>query len=193
MARTKEYDREEVIDLATELFWRKGFKGTSVSDLTSTTGLGYRSLYQEFGSKEGLFRECIDHFNQKTIKRFTSQLTRHPLGLRNIESFLRLMTTYASSPDCPGCMMVNSSIEKELLEKEAFLQVKNILSGHEELLYLCLLAAQKNEEIPAEKDCRALASYLFTFCNGLMVRSKVGPSKDSIESMVRMTLFTIMN
>ena len=191
MARTKEYDRDEVLDAATQIFWVKGFKGTSISDLVSATGLGKRSMYQEFGSKEGLFRECIDNYYLKTFKESKAVLVKHPLGLQNIEAFFRLAIDHASSSESPGCMMVNSAIEKELLEEEAFIQVKKNLSRIEELFYQCLAAAQTNGEIAPEKDCRTLAGFLFTFSNGLMVRSKASPSKESLEALVGMALSTI--
>lgn len=191
MARIKEYDRDEVLDAATQTFWTKGFKGTSVSDLVSATGLGKRSMYQEFGSKEGLFLECIDNYVQRLNSEVNKIMNRKPLGLQNIEAFFRNRIDYASSHECSGCMMVNSAIEKELLEEEAFNQVQKNLSNHEEIFYKCLVAAQTSGELDSEKNCRDLAAYLFTFANGMMVRSKTSPNKESLEAQVEIALSII--
>ena len=191
MARTKEYDRDEVLDAATQVFWVKGFKGTSVSDLVAATGLGKRSMYQEFGSKDGLFRECIDNYALRTNKEINVILTKQPLGLQNIEAFFRNRIDYASSHECRGCMIVNSTIEKELIEEEAFGQVQKYLSRHEEVFYQCLAAAQANGEIDPEKDCRALSGYLSTFVAGMMVMSKTNSNKESLEVLVELALSTI--
>ncbi len=191
MARSKEYKREEVLDAATRVFWVKGFKGTAVSDLVAATGLNKHSMYQEFGNKEGLFRECIDNYVLRLNSEGRSLLGRQPLGVGNIEAFFRRMSDHAASSDCPGCLLVNSAIEKELLEEEAFLQVKNSLARVEELFCQNLAAAQTHGQITQEKDSRTLAAFLFTFANGLMVQGKTGRNKETLESMVVVALSTL--
>ncbi len=188
MARSKEYTREDVVDAATRVFWVKGFKGTSVSDLVAATGLNKHSMYREFGSKEGLFRECVNHYVLRMNREGDRILTRQPLGIGNVEAFLGRLAAHAATSESPGCMLVNSAVEKELLEEEAFRQVKSNLARVEELIFRCLAAAQTDGEIAREKDCRTLAAFLFTFANGMMVQSKTGRSKESLESMVDVAL-----
>lgn len=191
MARNKGYIREDVLDAATRTFWVKGFRGTSVSALVAATGLNKHSMYQEFGGKEGLFRESIDYYVHRMSTVRNSILIQQPLGIQNIEAFFRRMIDHASSSECPGCMLVNSAIEKELLEKEAFIQIKNYLARIEELFYQCLTAAQANGEITQEKDCCTLATFLFTFANGMMVQSKTGRNKETLEAMASVALSTL--
>ena len=193
MARTKEYDRDEVLDAATQIFWIKGFKGTSMSDLVAATGLNKHSMYQEFTSKEGLFRECIDNFFLKMGKEHHALLNREPLGLKNIEELFSIIIEHASSNECRGCMMVNTAIEKELVDQEAFEQVKKHLFGREEVFHSCLAASQANGEIAPEKDCRILAGFLMTFISGLMVTSKTNPTKDIVAAQVEAALSVIKN
>ena len=192
MTRTKEYDRDKVLDAATHIFWVKGFKGTSISDLVSVTGLGKRSMYQEFGSKEGMFRECIDNYVVKIVSKAISTLRQEPLGIRNIEAYFRLLTDYASTSECSGCLLVNSAIEKELLDDEVFIRVKKNFSRIEDLIYQCLAVAQINGEISQNKDCHDLAAFLYTFANGMMVRCKTNPSKESLTAQVE-TAFSSIN
>lgn len=191
MARNKEYTREDVLNAATLAFWVKGFKGTSMSDLVSATGLNKHSMYQEFGNKEGLFRECIDYYVLKLASEGNRILTQQPLGIKNIKAFFHRLIDCAASNNCPGCMLVNSAIEKELLEEEAFIQVKNHLVRIEELFYQCLTTAQTNGEITQEMDCRTHAAFMFTFANGMMVQSKTGRIKENLESMVAVALLTL--
>ena len=58
MGRSKEYARGEVLESATQIFWEKGYQGTSVGDLVEGTGLHRRSMYEEFGDKEDVFVAC---------------------------------------------------------------------------------------------------------------------------------------
>ena len=62
MARTKEFDRIEVLDRATDLFWEKGYESTSMQDLVETMGIGRASLYDTFGSKQELFAEVLERY-----------------------------------------------------------------------------------------------------------------------------------
>lgn len=180
IARQKEYERNEVLDLITKTFWKKGYKETSINDLIEVTGLGKRSLYSEFGNKKELFLECLMNYTQTLNKEGTQALQKKPLGLNNIKDFLDNRIQYVTSEDSYGCMVVNSVLEKEAIDLEIFQQVEKYLESTEELIYECLVAAQKNEEIKKDKDCHILASYIFTFVVGIMARSK---SKQNITTL----------
>jgi TetR/AcrR family transcriptional repressor of nem operon len=61
MARPAEFDRNDVLNKAMDVFWRTGYTATSVSDLVHATNLKPGSLYAAFNSKRGLFLEVIDN------------------------------------------------------------------------------------------------------------------------------------
>ena len=64
MGRHREFDVETVLDAALCVFWRKGYEGASLSDLTRAMGINPPSLYAAFGNKEGLFRKVLDRYNE---------------------------------------------------------------------------------------------------------------------------------
>ena len=80
MPRTKEYVREDVLEAATRVFWERGYEGTSVENLVEATGLHRRSMYGEFGDKDGLFLACIDHYVSKTAKHLMAILQAQRYG-----------------------------------------------------------------------------------------------------------------
>jgi AcrR family transcriptional regulator len=63
MSRPREFDRADVLDRATRLFWRHGYGGTSLNELEAEMGIGRTSIYGAFGGKEGLFLEVVDHYD----------------------------------------------------------------------------------------------------------------------------------
>ena len=65
IGRPREFDTERALELATLLFWRKGYEGTSLSDLTETLGITRPSLYAAFGNKEALFRLVLERYEAK--------------------------------------------------------------------------------------------------------------------------------
>jgi len=190
ISRKKEYDRSEVLEVATLVFWTKGYQGTSISDLVSATGLNKHSMYTEFGNKEGLYLECLNTYSNKMQDRIVKILTSQPLGLKNIEKFLQNRVEYALSKNCIGCLLINSTVEKELLKREAFELTQEYLQGVEKLIIKCFEAAQTNDEVSNENDPKILAKYVLNFNAGLMVIGKAEQTREALESMSAMVLNT---
>lgn len=69
MARPRGYDRETVLAAARDLFWERGYDATSITDLEQCTGLNRSSLYQEFGSKDGLFEAALACYADQVVAR----------------------------------------------------------------------------------------------------------------------------
>lgn len=191
MPRLKEYDREEVLEIATQLFLEKGFMGTSMNNLVDITGVHRRSMYTEFKDKDGLFLACIDSYLNTTEKNLVLILRKKPQGIRNIEAFLQDRIEYASSGNCKGCLLVNTAVEKELLGEQIQEKVLKSLKSTEKEFYICLQAAKENGELSPGKNCRSLAKYLMCFLEGLMVMGKTNPTKKSLESVIESVLSTL--
>jgi len=184
MSRPIEYKREEVLEAATHVFWKKGFNSTSMNDLVEATGLNKHSMYGEFKSKEGLFLECIDNYVNKSTKSIADILAEKPLGIRNIKAFFENRIEYASSGECDGCLLVNTAVEGKTLNDKLNKIVNNNLYVQKTMFYSCLRTAQENGEIPKEKDCKMLADYLMCFLEGLMVMGKTNPTKKSVNKIM---------
>ena len=191
MPRYKEYRREGVLDASTQMFWEKGYRATSMNDLVEATGLNKHSMYKEFGNKDGLFFASLEHYANEATKDIASILTKKPLGFHNIESFFRNKIDSASSSKFMSCLLINTAIEKEVLSDEINDRTRKYLSLQEEAFYNCLVAAQRNGEIPENKDIEVLAKYLMCFLEGINVMGKTGPTKKSLELLVEQVLSTI--
>ena len=191
MARHKEYVREEVLEAATQLFWENGYEGTSMNGLVEATGLHRRSMYEEFGGKDGLFLECIDHFVHETTKDVGGLLKRKPLGFQNIENFFYNRVDYVASSKFKGCLLIKSAVEKELLNEDAQKNVQFFLNITEKAFYECLHAAQEQGEIHKDNKCKILAKYLMCFLEGLIVMGQTSPSKKELKGVVETVLSTV--
>ena len=88
MGRPKSYDREEVLENALLLFWRKGFEGAHLQELVEVTGLNRFSLYKEFGSKEGLFDAAMKRYMDQ-LGALAAHLSKEPLGTSNIRDYFQ--------------------------------------------------------------------------------------------------------
>ena len=62
MPGTKSYKRDDLLDRAIEIFRRQGYAGTSTAELVEELGVNRKSMYAEFGSKQGLFEAALERF-----------------------------------------------------------------------------------------------------------------------------------
>src|SRR5262245_10291054 len=120
MGRPKNYDRSEVLERATRVFWSKGYEGTHLSELVDATGLNRFSLYNEFGGKEGLYRAALEQYIAG-LGELGSLLDREPLGLANVRAFHRAQLGHDFQD---GCFALNTIREKNVVPKAAWATVQ---------------------------------------------------------------------
>src|SRR6202044_2628058 len=65
MGRPREFDTERGLDEAMEVFWRHGYEGATIAELTTAMGINPPSLYAAFGSKEDLLKAALDRYSEK--------------------------------------------------------------------------------------------------------------------------------
>src|SRR5215831_79435 len=114
MARPKDYDRDDVLLGARDLFWEQGYEATSITELEERTGLNRSSLYHEFGSKYGLFEAALDCYADRVIAMLFADLRDESARLDTVASlFTRLAEAFRSEAavSTRGCLMVNSIAE----------------------------------------------------------------------------------
>lgn len=191
MARPKQYDREQVIFNATQLFMKNGFEGTSTRDLVDVTKLNKRSMYTEFTDKEGLFIACLKEYIAQGKKRVLPSLLKKPYSLSNIVEFFRGHLEYASSDECLGCLVVNSSVEHELLSDK----VNEIVTDHsqfvEQLFLKNIDGGKEREEISNSIDSKGAAKYLSYLMKGIIVSGKNHDiQRNSIETIINLITIT---
>ena len=191
MSRSKKYNKEQVLAAATELFWQRGYDGTSMNDLVERSGLNRHSMYNEFGDKERLFLSCIDYYVIEDSKEVISILRREPIGLKNIEDFIDNRVQYAVSDNCQGCLLINTVTEKEIVSDKINNKVSVILRSQEELIHLCLKAAQEKGEISKKNDCKTLTVYLSCFFRGLMNMGKGAHNRASLKQLAEIAMLAI--
>jgi len=190
MSRPKLYDRETVLEKATNLFWEKGFEASSLNELEARTGINKYSIYNEFGNKDKLFLACMDNF-LKNYCQVSAILAKQPLGLNNIYSFFEYKMTVYEAEFGKGCLVFNSLSEEESISKEAKMKVDVFMAKMKTLYYDCLTAAQKNKEIRADVDCDCLANYLCNYTYGFVNHGMKTMSKDDLRKSLDVALLTV--
>src|SRR6202158_1198409 len=109
MARPRSFHPDEALDLARDVFWRKGFQGTSLDDITAATGLAKPSLYAAFGDKNALFLKILDRYHERIVANAERVLKEGPSARDAIERWLTSFVPFCSGiKGTRGCLSGNT-------------------------------------------------------------------------------------
>jgi TetR/AcrR family transcriptional repressor of nem operon len=173
MARPRTYDQQQVLAAAMQCFWRNGYSATSMKDLERATGLAAGSLYNSFGSKDGLFEQVLEHYIDSVVCDRIERFLRAGDPLEGIEEyFLDCFRGRLSAPNM-GCLLVNTATEMgphhELVRRQVAQGLKRAAEG----LRDALRRAQAAGQLPATMQPAQRASQLGLLLHGMLVSARV--------------------
>ncbi|HSD93043.1 MAG TPA: TetR/AcrR family transcriptional regulator [Methyloceanibacter sp.] len=172
---------ERALDRALEVFWRKGYEGATLCDLTAAMGINPPSLYAAFGNKEGLFRRALDRYETLHEASWNDALAA-PTAY---EAIARLLESTAISlgdkRNPPGCLMVQGA----LCGGEECDAVKQELTARRDasvaLIRERLRRAKREGDLPDDADPAGLARFVATVIHGMAVQAAGGASRKELE------------
>ncbi|WP_229072294.1 TetR/AcrR family transcriptional regulator [Actinoplanes sp. DH11] len=192
MARTREFDVGEAVTRATHLFWHQGYEATSMRELAERLGVGQGSLYAAFGSKDGLYRAALEHYRDTV-----AAVPAHAAGsggsdgggdVRAMVRAVLLDRVRVAAEGGQGCLLVDAAAERLPGDPATGALVRDATAAIREALTRILTAAARRGEIPAGRDPAALAGFLVTFLNGLLISSKVTPDPEALAADIEVAL-----
>ena len=168
MSRAKQYDREELLDRAVELFRRQGFNGTSTTELVEELGVNRKSMNAEFGSKQELFEATLERYSQKHLSIVLAPIEQPNAGVTAIR---KAFASYASASEGPfrgrGCLMCNTAVERGPLDPGSRRYVTAYFERLTAGFGRALENARRAGDIDADADLDELASFLTTTLIGV--------------------------
>ena len=193
MARTIEFDRNDVLENAMNTFWQNGYSMTSIPNLVDATKLNPGSIYSAFKSKEGLFLETLDFYGQRSVKNFKKYMEDSDSPLAGIETFLTAIVDKSKNKDKRGCLIVNTILEMSSHNEKVQAQANKLLQAVEDELIKGLQQAQAKGEISINKNPQALAKFLMLNIWGLRVLAKTNPDPKSADMVLKQVLASLKN
>jgi AcrR family transcriptional regulator len=188
MGRPREFDADKALDLALQVFWRKGYEGASIADLTEAMGITKPSLYAAFGNKEELFRKTLDRYVDGPGGYFQAALKK-PTAREVVAHVLYEAADALTNPDNPpGCLAVQGAlccgdaaetIKQELMARRT--------QGESDLRQRFERAVADND-LPADADAADLARYISAILQGMAVQAAGGVGRAELRKIADMAM-----
>lgn len=184
MARPREFDEDAVLDATIQCFWKFGYEGTSVKDLTEKTGLTAASLYNAYGDKRGLFRAALERYTSESIGNRMRRCEGLP-PLQAITTFFDdILRRSLNDRQHKGCMLVNSALEVAPHDAEFQKIIAGVLARVESFFLESIAAGQADGTITQSLPADVLARHLLGVLMGVRVLARVRPEKALLEGVI---------
>jgi AcrR family transcriptional regulator len=185
--RPREFDVEQALERAMELFWRHGYEGTSLADLTAALGITRPSLYAAFDSKQALFLRALDLYESRAGYRQAA------LAAPTAESYARALLEGAANlhgdeKNPPGCLGVQGALacapQSDAVRREL---IRRRRLG-ESAIRIRLTRAKADGDLPKGADPADLARYLSVVIYGITIQAAGGATRAELRRVARLAL-----
>ena len=188
VGRPRAFDVDEALDQALKVFWRRGYEGASLPDLTRAMGINRPSLYAAFGNKEALFRKALDRYNDGPAA-YVREALEEPTARAVVEALLRGAVEQLSSPRHPqGCLMVQGALSCGTTADPIRRELAARRAAVEAAIRRRFKRAISDGDLPADTAAGDLARYVSTVMYGMAVRAAGGASRKELLRVEKMAL-----
>jgi TetR/AcrR family transcriptional repressor of nem operon len=176
MVGMRQFDEEEVIATALDVFWRKGLHDATMQDLATATGVQRGSLYNAYGDKEAIFLRAFDHYAEEFLETAANALAEGDAAAR-LKNFFNVIIVNMTSGSPPrGCLTTRTALD---VSSTAVRQrVQGLLGRLEQLVSRAITTAPGGR---LAIDANRLARVVVTFTRGLAVMERAGYSRKQLK------------
>jgi AcrR family transcriptional regulator len=186
--RPRQFDVDKAIDVALEVFWRSGYEGTSLTQLTSAMGINRPALYAAFGSKQELFARAIERYYQGDAA-YTAKALDEPTARQAAIEYLHRNVDQVTGAGHPaGCFVVQSALTCGPENATVRQDLANRRRRTEQTLRDRFERAAREGDLDSRFDAGDLATYLSTLSEGLSVQAADGASAERLHRAVDIAL-----
>src|SRR5580704_11461078 len=186
--RTRQFDVDEALDRALEVFWARGYEGATLPELTKAMGINRPSLYAAFGNKEQLFRKALDRYQTGPMS-FLTEALKEPTARAAAEAiFSGFIRMQRNREKARGCLIVSGALasgdEAETVRQELAQLRQSIVAVFRKRFE----RAVEDGDLPKGTDCATLARYVATVLGGLAVQAASGTMEKELRLVAAMAM-----
>jgi AcrR family transcriptional regulator len=184
MGRHRNFDEDHALERALHVFWRRGYEGASLTELTGAMGINRPSLYAAFGNKEDLFHQAVERYTSGPAS-YVDEAVELPTARAVAEHVFRRAADLVTDPDNPGgCLLVQGALAcGEHAEPIRQTLILHRVAGEAKLKER-FERALEDGDLPAGSDPAALAAYVASVAQGMAVLASGGATRDHLEQVI---------
>ena len=189
MARKKDFDEDEVLAKAIQLFWYKGYNGTSMQDLVDGLGISRSSLYDTYTDKHTLFVKALESYQNTGAAKIREMIEQPAPAKEKVKKLLEFsINELLGDKQQKGCFMVNAEVEVAPHDAEVNDLVCKNDQQMEEAIYQVIQQGKERGEIQNQQEPRALARFIFNAVKGMRVTAKSTTDKTVFDDIIKLTV-----
>ncbi|MFA7260353.1 MAG: TetR/AcrR family transcriptional regulator [Aeromonas bestiarum] len=188
--RPREFDREEALRKAKEVFWQRGYEGISLSDLVAALGIASARIYAAFGSKENLFREAIALYLAEEGAFADAALSQPDTRQAVRQLLVNAVENYTRDDRPHGCMVVLSLTNYGRDNEEIMAWLSGYRRERIDGIVQRIRQGVQSGDLPENTDIQALGDYVATLFHGISIQARDGVSRARLMAMTDIAMHT---
>lgn len=191
--RPREFDFDEALRKAMEIFWTRGYHATSLNDLSEGMGLTKGSVYKAFKDKKAIFLAAFDLYVENgVVGNFEQGLAAgRPPSVLVRELLQRYARISSTVQGLKGCLVTATALEMVPRDPEVAEHVGYALGRIHGFLLKALTLGKQEGSFAADLDEEGAALFLLCVIQGMRVVGKTAPSEQELNGVVEMALRAI--
>lgn len=187
MARSKEFEVNEVLDKAMKIFWEQGYEKTSMSDLVEHMGIHRRSIYDTFDDKHTLFLQAMDRYTGKISATLLAEIKASKTAVEALYNIYGLMISEAE--DTPsGCLIVNSAVKLGTRDSDVDTRSLESFNDTERMFEQIIEWGQRDGEFSSDHDAKEMAEYLHNISVGIRAMARTSTDKVKLNRIINVSI-----
>lgn len=192
MPRHKEFNEDDLLADAVDLFWRQGYASTSIDQLVAKSGVAKYGIYSSLGSKREMFLKVLESYAGDRHRDIQAPIRRPAASLGDIIEFFDGAVDRATQEGAPsGCLMVNTAQELGRADQELKSIVDAFFDETTDVMRSCLVRACEKGELTSKIDMSKMARYLVGEFRFLLLSASSGSSRDEMRERLDVALAPI--
>lgn len=185
--RPVQYDREQALEKATDLFWSAGFAATSLDALSEAMQMTRPSLAGAFGDKEALYLEALERYRDAGVEALGSTLSgERPFREELADVLANSTDIYVASADAArGCLLIGTASVEAVHRPSVRRVLKESLGAFNTVLEARIRKAIVEGEFGPDADAAGLATVISAIMHSLAVRARAGESREALDQLSR--------
>ncbi|MBB3311177.1 AcrR family transcriptional regulator [Rhizobium sp. BK196] len=185
--RPRAFDAKVTLEKARDVFWDRGFAGTSLDTLSAATQLNRPSLYGAFGDKEALYLDVMEAYRAESMDVLADALDLSlPLRDNLANVYKGALKIYLHGETAArGCFLISTATAEAIQHERVRELLRRSLEDFDSAIEQRMALAVERGELPDGSDVHMLARLASAVMHSLAVRARAGDSRKTLEALAQ--------